>query len=348
MKRLEAFWQGGLYDRVPIRVRYPVPGMSDEQWPKAGGDPLVLGDYWDQVCRARKDFPDDEIPALPLDMGPGFMGGVMGSPVRCEHGTTWAEHSLTDWTGLSGVGKVRFNEGNPWIAKLLAGSKAFAEKSRGKCAVGIAMLTGAGDIMTGLRGPEGLCLDFFEHPEELKQLAEICTKAWIETARLQFDTVPSFQGGYVDNYNIWTPGRSSYFANDISNLISAEQYREHFFVFDAKVAESLETPWLHVHSGGARLVPEFRKIPKLRGIQIVNDRPAGPEARDLIPIFKMIQENHLLLLRKYSRVELEEILPELSREGLYVDTQADSEEEAFRLLEWWEKTERSLFSSNRI
>jgi len=154
---------------------------------------------------------------------------------------------------------------------------------------------------------------------------------------LPLDRIPAFRGGYVNNYNIWTPGRSTYFANDFSNLISPEQYHEHFFPSDCKVSRSFDTPWLHVHSGGARLVPEFRKIPGLRGIQIVNDRPAGPTAKELLPIFKMIQEKHLLLLRKYNREELEEILPELSIEGLYVDTQADSEDDAHKILDWWEK-----------
>ncbi len=129
--------------------------------------------------------------------------------------------------------------------------------------------------------------------------------------------------------------KGSYFANDISNLVSPEQYREHFYAWDARISEYLETPWMHVHSGGARLVREFVKLPRLRGIQIVNDRPAGPTAKDLVPVFKTIQEKHLLFLRKYSREELEEILPELSMEGLYVDTQADSEDEALRLLDWW-------------
>jgi hypothetical protein len=270
-------------------------------------------------------------------MGPGYMGGVMGSPVWFDHGTTWSEHSLKDWKDLDLLRKLTFDEGNPWVLKLLKAARVFAERSAGKCTVGVAMLTGPGDIMTALRGPGELCVDMFENPREFGDLAEIATGAYIRTAQIQFDTVPAYQGGYVDNYNIWTPGRSSYFANDFSNLVSPDQYREFFYPYDCRASAALEVSWLHVHSGGARLVPEFRKIPGLRGIQIVNDRPAGPPVGELLHIFKMIQEKHCLLLRKYSREELEEVLPELSPEGLYVDTQADSEEEAYRILEWWEK-----------
>ena len=93
---------------------------------------------------------------------------------------------------------------------------------------------------------------------------------------------------------------------------------------------------MHVHSGGAYLIPEFLKIPGLVAIQIVNDQPAGPTSQEILPLLKHIQENHGLLLRKYAMDELEEVLPEFSPEGLYIDTQADSLEEAKWILDKWE------------
>ena len=194
--------------------------MSDEQWPKASGDPVVLGEYWEQVFRSRKDFPDDEIPALPLDMGPGYMGGVMGSPVRYEHGTTWADHSLADYSGLPSLRNVRFRP----VQSLDSEAAERSGNLRGKEPRQVRRrhrdahrprrhhdrAPGAGRAL----------LDFFENPEKLKRLGEICTNALLETAKLQFERVPSFENGFVDNYNIWTPGKSSYFANDISNLVS--------------------------------------------------------------------------------------------------------------------------------
>ncbi len=337
LQRLAAFWSKDMVDRPPIRIRYPAPGMTDEQWPKASDDPIALYDYWNALCRARAPFVDDEIPALHLDMGPGFMGGVMGSSVWYDHGTTWSEYSLTDLSLLDELEEHHVGPGNVWIDRLVTAARFFGEKSVGKCGVGVAMLTGVGDVMTALRGPEQLCIDLFERPKEVHRLAEICTAALENTARIQFDSVPSFAGGYVDNYGIWTPGRSAYFANDFSNLLSSEQYNEFFGPYDCRTAEIFDTPWMHVHSGGARLVPEFLRIPGLQGIQIVNDRPAGPTVRELLPIFQLIQKQHCLLLRKYSRDELEEVLPELLPARLYVDTQADSEEEAWQILDWWNR-----------
>ena len=39
LKRYRAFWQKEVYDRPPIRIRYPIPGQSDEDWPAASQSP---------------------------------------------------------------------------------------------------------------------------------------------------------------------------------------------------------------------------------------------------------------------------------------------------------------------
>jgi hypothetical protein len=336
LKRYKAFWQKEVYDRPPIRVRYPVPGQSDEDWPTASQTPETYYPYWENVYRQRMEFFDDDVCSASVDMGPGFMGGVMGCPVYFDHGTSWSDHCLTDWADLDTLKSVRFDEGNQWIKRLREMIELFKAEGAGKCLVGVAMLTGPGDIMTALRGPTKICMDFYEFPDNVRKLAEICTQAWIAVQQFQMDLIDPLDGGYCDNYSIWTPGRSTYFADDISVLLSPKVYRDNLFDFDCRIAESLETPWMHVHSGGAYLVPEFLKIPGLVAIQIVNDHPAGPTLKEIVPILKRIQKNHCLLLRKYPMNELEEVLPEFSPEGLYIDTQADSLAEAQQILSRWE------------
>ncbi|MDP7447471.1 MAG: hypothetical protein QF689_02685, partial [Candidatus Latescibacteria bacterium] len=193
------------------------------------------------------------------------------------------------------------------------------------------------DIMTALRGPTQICIDLYEAPVHVAELARICTDAWITVQQFQMDLIEPLAGGYCDNYGIWTPGRSTYFANDISVVVSPEMYRQQLFEFDCEIAASLETPWLHVHSGGTYLIPEFLRIPKLVGLQVVNDHPAGPTLQQILPLLRQVQQHHCLLLRKYPMEELEQILPTLSPEGLYIDTQADSLEEAEGILSEWER-----------
>ena len=335
IERYKAFWQRDLYDRPPIRIRYLIPGQSDEEWTAACQTPETYYAYHENVFKHRMNLWDDALPSATVDMGPGFMGGVMGCKVRFEHGTSWSEHCLNDWSDLDRFSRICIDDTNPWVHTLKEMIEFFSGKSQEKCVVGLALPLGPGDIMNALRGPNEICMDFYAAKNELNRLGEICTKAWIEVTQFQLELVKPLKNGYCDNYDIWTPGRTSYFANDITTLISPQTYREHLFSFDCQVAETLNTPWMHVHSGGVQIVPEFLKIPGLVGIQIVSDYPAGPTLKEILPLLEKIQKNHCLLLRKYPMAEIEEILPELSPQGLYVDTKCDSLKDAQEILDRW-------------
>jgi len=335
IKRYQAFWQKDLHDHPPIRVRYPIPGQSDEEWCQAFQAPETYFDYHENILKHRVDLHDDALPTAAIDMAPGMWGGIMGCEVRFGHGTSWSKHELTDWNDMDRFLDMRADESNPWVRRMLDLVEYFTEKSAGKCLVGMPLPMGPGDMVTALRGPTEICLDIYLNPEQLQVMLEACTKLWIEFFQLMFDRIPSYQGGYADDYDIWTPGRTSYFADDVTSIISDQSYLDTFFKHDCKVADSLETPWMHIHSEQARLIPEFVKIPGLRGIQVVNDFPAGPSLKSIVPQLKQVQKEHCLILRKYTIEELEEILGDLSPEGLLIDTHCDSKEQAKVTLQKW-------------
>ncbi|HZK53756.1 MAG TPA: hypothetical protein VFC84_06150 [Desulfosporosinus sp.] len=337
LKRYKAFWQKDIYGRPPIRIRFPVPGEGEEEWTVACQRPETYFAYWENIFSQRAELEDDDVPSATVDLGPAFMAGVMGCPVQFGNGTSWSEHTMHDWDKLEELDKIPLDDCNPWVQRMKDLILYFNEKSKGKCAVGVSMLTGPGDIMTALRGPTQVCMDFYVYPEESKRLAEICTKAWIGVSQYQMNLITPLEGGFCDNYNIWTPGKSQYFAEDISTLVSPETYEEFLFPYDCQIADRLEVPWMHVHSAEARLTPEFVKIPGLRAIQIVNDGVAGPTLKEIVPLLKKIQEKHCLLLRKYTMEELEQVLPELSPKGLYIDTQCNSLDESKVILKDWNK-----------
>jgi len=335
IKRYQAFWKMEIYDRPPIRVRYPIPGQSDEAWSEAMQTPESYFAYHENILRHRVDLGDDALPSATIDMAPGLWGGILGCEVMFGHGTSWSAHCLNDWAQIEHFLTVPVDKSNPWVNRVLAMIDYFIEKSAGKCMVGLPLPMGPGDMATALRGPTEICNDFFDAVEELVILLAACAQTWIDFFQLMFDRIPSYQGGYVDDYDIWTPGRSSYFANDIATLISPATYQQHFFKHDCQVVTSIETPWMHIHSEEARLIPEFIKIPGLRAIQVVSDYPAGPSLKKILPLLKLTQENHGLILRKYPMDEIAEILPELSSRKLAIDTQCGSKEEARDIIAKW-------------
>lgn len=335
LKRYSAFWSKDLLDHPPIRIRYPLDCETGEKWMIAAQGHESHYRYWEEILRHRAQLGDDEIPTATVDLAPGLMPGIMGSEVIFELATSWGSHILKNLDNLDKLPTIISSPDNYWFNDLRNRILVFEKLAAGKCAVGVAMLTGAEDIAAALRGVSEFALDIALEPELSCQLLERCTEAFIEVSQAQMDWITPFYGGYCDNYGIWTPGRSGYFADDFSILVSPQMYNELFLPFDARMASSFACPWLHSHSGQARLIPEFLKIPGLIGIQVVNDYPAGPKLTEIVEQLKMIQKNHCLLLRKYPIEELAQVLPELSPAGLLIDTQCDSFEDAQQVLDRW-------------
>jgi len=335
LDRLRAFWGKDMLNYPPIRIRYPLDGVSDEEWQESCEKAESHFAYWENLNKQKKQLPDDDLLVAAVYHGPAFMGGVLGMPVIFGKGSSWNEHNFTDYSMLPDLRKHKIDSKNEWINFMREQVLYFTENAAGSFPVGTNLFTGPGDIMGAIRGISEIYLDMILSPEKVTELARICTDAYIKATQLCFDMIPSLEGGYCDYYSLWTPGRSCMIDNDLSVGVSPEVYMDILFPFDCEAADSMDTPWMHTHSAQARLIPEFLQIPMLQGLQIVNDGEAGPSVEELIPMMKLVQKEHCLLLRKFSFDELDLILQEISPEGLYIDTQCDSFVEAEEYLGKW-------------
>ena len=353
IKRYEAFWDKDKLDRIPIRIRFPVGSLQahesyyepktklnkSELWEDIVLDPQKYFAYWDRQLKARASFMDDSIPTAPVDLGPALMCGIMGADIFFSNGSSWSRNPLQNWTDLD---RYNVNLNNKWLKKVIATAKYFIKKSDNKFAVGLPNLTGPGDIVTCLRGACQVCLDFYEFPEEIHRLLNKSVDSYNKVMDILLDIIPRYYGGTCEGYMMWTPGRGNWLACDLSTMISPEHYREYIYQYDQKIVDYFDNCWMHVHSGGAHMIGEFLRLNGLKGIQIVNDKPAGPTIKELLPILKKVQEKHPLILRKYSIAEIKEILPDLSPEGLFIDTQCNSLQEAENMLQEWDLLTRRM------
>ena len=337
LQRLKAFWEREFIDHPPIRIRYPLDGVSDPEWQESCEAADTHFAYWEHMNDQKRELPDDDMLVAAVYHGPAFMGGIMGAPVTFGKGTSWNEHIMKDYGDLDRYRNHPIDSTNAWIALMEEQVAYFTEHARGRFPVGTNLFTGPGDIMADLRGVTEMYLDIALDRENVRKLARICTDAYIKTTQLCFDMIPSLEGGYCDYYSLWTPGRSCMVDDDLTVGLSADDYMDLLFASDDEALESMDTPWMHTHSGQIRLAPEFLKHPGLRGLQVVNDWPAGPKVEDMIPMLKLVQESHCLLLRKFTPEDLELLLPELRCDRLYVDTQCDDLESAKKYLEYWKK-----------
>lgn len=248
-----------------------------------------------------------------------WMEAILGCPIRIskESDSLWSEPILTDWEQ---VADIRFSPQNEWLSKLLELTNALVENSKGRYPISQTLMRGPSDMMAALRGPERLCFDLYDYPDEVGRLAEICTDIWIEVNKMVLNLIPDFQGGYCSGLmQVWAPGQSVVFQEDASIFFAPTMYRKFLLPCDRRIAENFEYPMIHLHSAALHVVDDLLEVDPLGCIQVAFD-PSGPSIEQLIPIFaKILERKPLLVMGVRSDLrpsDVEQIVSSLPAAGL--------------------------------
>lgn len=175
-RRFEAWWDGGLLDRPPVRLR--LKKQREAVRPPA---PASLRERWmDPACAvanglaglAETDWLGDSAPIYMPNLGPDITGTLFGCELEFGEDTSWSTHPLSceeDYARLAGTAP---DFGNPYW-------RAIEEMTRlslaagGTHLTGITDLHGSADTLVSLRGPEELCYDLVDFPDLVHQVLGI-------------------------------------------------------------------------------------------------------------------------------------------------------------------------------
>ncbi len=355
LARWKAFWAGDLMDRPPVLVHRMASFEEDISSTQAVAtntvlarelayhDPEQNAEILDQAERsllARAEMPDDMPPALVAGGGVHFAGAVFGAPIRVTANMLASEPIIHDW---SEAWNIRYDPQNPWVQRALRLARQLVARSAGRYAVTPGLLEGPSDICAALRGITRLAEDLYAYPQEVRRLAAVATEAWSAYLHAMHETVPLYDGGTVTGWSVWAPGRAAAFQEDFCTVISPYQYRQFFQPFDRELALQVDVFWVHVHAGEIHLVDELLAMDEVHGIQIVSDGAASPPLARVLSVMQRVQQrDKCLIVRKYSPLELADILPHLSPRRLALDTYCPTPDQAHR---WLERLER--WSSGR-
>ena len=349
LERWSAFWDGQLADRPPL-----IAHISTSTELEVGGNIASFEseiahfdpdenqerlERAEQALLAHAELEDDTPPALVAGGGVYFTGAVFGAPLRLTANMMACEPVIDDWATAAAV---RYDNGNEWVQRALGLARQLVRRSEGRYAVIPGLLEGPSDICANLRSPTALAADLYEHPEQVRRLAERGAEAWEAHAHSLFEIIPLIDGGSATQWSLWTPGRGVSLQEDFCTVISPRQFREFFLPLDRELATLADVAWMHIHAGALHLVDEVLTADEIRGVQIVYDGQVSPPLSETIPVMQRVQERGRgLIVRKYSPEDLEQILPHLSPERLALDVYFTSEAEVrqwLRRLEAWEFT----------
>jgi hypothetical protein len=326
--RLKAFWKNEFTDRPCMAITAPkqkprfvkTPDTLKQQW--------TDHDYLIDKCEAvmeSKYYAGEAVPIFRPNLGPDFFSALLGGIINYQETTSWVEPFL-DWNNPP---DFKINENSfewKWHLQLYDRIKTRAADSY---FVTVPDCHSGGDSLMSMRGGSNLCLDIYDHPEEIKQAMTKLQQALLLFNRAFRKKVEAIgQNGHVTSWlETWSDVYAVPVQLDLLALISPQMFKD-FFLDEVKLQCSVaEHTIFHVDGPDAiKHLPIIYDLP-VNAIQWVHGAGNGPMTK-WIDLLKDIQAHGKALHIGCKKDEIETLITELSSNGLYIHTTAESPQQA--------------------
>ncbi|MHB1154136.1 MAG: uroporphyrinogen decarboxylase/cobalamine-independent methonine synthase family protein [Eubacteriales bacterium] len=343
-KYWEAFWQKQIIDRPVVNITAPKKGAAsvyhnvyNANVLKARGNPEKLTELlqgYEEFLKAFS-FLGEEIPALAMDFGPDMYASFFGAdifPAANNMGTTWIKPMVTDWVKFTG--ELDLSECGTY-KQYLQMYKSATEFSEGKFLIGCPDCHSNLDALSALRGPQDLCYDLMDYPDEIEQ-AMVQVRAhyrpfWDELYKIG-DFKKRGSIGWIPTY---CDGRFATVQCDAICLISPEQARR--YVIPALIEECEVHDHVSYHYDGKQALVHLDDILQIKKIDIIQWVPGdgAPRSIEWMDLLHKIQAaGKGLWIYDWTLEEIKQHFRELKPEGLCFSVSAPNEDEAESFLEY--------------
>ena len=326
--RFAAFWQGECVDRAmvfctaPKPNAKPLPPIADIGAYRVDPQRIIerTRAEWEQTY-----FAGDAFPSMIFDLGAcSHAGFFKGANYLIDH-TVWY------FPALENPRDLEFDENSYMLKKHYELVKAFAEDSGGDYMVAMSDCTGNADALAHLIGSEALLQAMIEDPEGVQIGLRKLQGAYARIMTDTYDIVRAVNdgGSGIGWLKTWAPGFSAQMQCDMSVMISAPMFREYIEPELRAQCDLLEYPLYHFDGiEQRRHLDTLLSVPNLRAIQWT--QVAGqPYCTDFFDDLRRIQRaGKGLLIILQNNHQIEPIMENLSAKGLYLQTFANTPEEA--------------------
>lgn len=342
MKYWEAFWQGEVLDRPLICVTSPKNNVvyhEHNQTDALSAQACLSEEYDDFLDSFRKNlrstyYGGEAIPFANITLGPDQYAGFLGSKIEVSNqtGTTWAKSTVDSWSGY----EVRLDDSkNSYFDKLNKFLQYCASVSNDEYITGMIDLHGNMDALSALRGPQNLCLDLIDCPDEVHRVLNDVRKTYPAV----FESAYSSAGLANTGSCGWTPvyaptGKFAVVQCDFSCLISPDQARE--FVIPAIEEEAAYLDKNVYHFDGKDALGHLDDILAIEEIDVLQWVPGAGQPRSIewMDLLKKIQSaGKGLWVDDWTSDEIAENFKELNPSKLVFSLNVSTEDEARRLIE---------------
>lgn len=290
-RRYVEYWHRENHDRPILRLAaprqrgwqstVPVPERIEDRYTDMAYQMASIRDYFANIYYGAEGFP-----FYAPNLGPDFIGALLGCPLTFAEDTVWVSHLDQDWSAFP---TIQLDRNHPLYQKMLEMTAYAVREASGDFFVGMTDLHPGADTLAALRGPEKLCIDLIEQPE-------VVSKRSFEVLDIYKQIVDDLYGITTHNLpgsacwmGIWHPGKSYPTSSDFICLISQTMFDQIIYPEIAAEIDWFEDTIFHLDGPQAlRHLDTLLENPKLRGIQWVYGAGTG-SAGDWISVLKKIQ-----------------------------------------------------------
>jgi hypothetical protein len=360
-KKLEAFWQGEMAGRACVGVLAPrktsrltkFPHLTHGPW--LGGleklkedDKKGIRQWWTdpgqnyermKLWFENTFFGGEAVPATYINWGASAGCAFWGAEPDFNTKSVWFPKVIGDWDIWKWDFKPDTNEYWQIILDIL---QLFIERNNEDYFIGVPEIGNAADNLSLIRSATDLALDLIMNPDAVKKAVDVMSDAWVSTHEVLREMTKKINddGDVLAWLNFWAPGSHDQVANDFSAMISTDSFKEFFFPELVKMGSWLDYTTFHL-DGPQCIKNHTEALLELSEIDCIQFTPgsgAPPTSTpEYIPVFQKIQKAGKKLYLLADPSEIEFLLDNLSARGLFLNTYADSEEEANDLIRKVEK-----------
>lgn len=347
-KRLYAFWDREIVDRVLISVTAPKEkgknvsmfhnsrDLTDkpEELRKYWEDPETI--YLNNMERLENTFLGGEtLPVIFQNYGTSGHCNYYGAEPEYGNDTIWFSPVWEDLTKAA----ERYTEGP--LKKHLEIASYLAERGKDKYFLGMPDSCGTLDALGHLYGTENVLMDMISDPDAVKEAVRIVNQGWKKSNELFYQVSKTLNGGGAHAWmHLLAPGRVGQMQCDMSVMFSADMYGEIVVDELEQQMEWLDYPVYHFDGvEQEKHLGHLLQMKKLKAIQWTH--VAGqPSASHYLPILKRIQEAGKGLIIMAPAEDVPVLLENLSGKGLYLHTETEDIYAAKEIIKYVERNSR--------
>ncbi len=317
-QRYLEYWARENYDRPIIKIAAQKKNILHELAVATSKEQAWLDSEF-VISNSRKIMENtvygaEAFPMICPNFGPDIFGATFGADIVFEDTTSYSIPFVDEWDNYP---SLNFDTANHWWQKMLRHTQDIVDDAKGDYFVGVTDLHPGADGVVSVRGPENVCMDFYDDPQRMKQAVLELFPAFKKQLNELYNITTTNLEGSSNWMGIWHPEKWYVTSSDIICMLSCDMFEE--FIIP-ELCEEIN--WLkgntifHLDGPGAlKHLDRLLQIENLAGIQWVYG--AGqPTAAHWIPTLKKIQDAGKCVQVNVVGEDLDVLIKELNPEGV--------------------------------